>query len=430
MNNKYYVGGTGTGKTYRAIAEAKNGSYLIVVPCRQLAYEIAIDYDSISEIKTGEASDTIRDAGTGTVAVYESARNLDLEKYDTVIIDEFHFVTDYERGSVLIDILEKCQHDQKKVIAMTATDSVPARFLKSFQFEKIKLKQNRAYKKKRVNMNQAWDLARNGAQTIYFARKKPDFYKLREVAQELSVDLKYAEFISADLSPLERLEIQLRFQKGEIKLLVSTNIAAQGLNFPAELVIIEQNYYDSIELIEQKIGRVARPHVSDKKTGYYAYCNEYYEDEPFQRNRIRKKKIEKNREEEKKNHVYLNIDVDYLDSVYTREEIENLGLDLSSLRRDPEFSFDISDLDLSAHEVPYFDDENGYFEYGDIKYSKSAIAKILNKIQMAEGEFFSDDPEIIEVSIWQDAYSYLANLEREILKFIKSEIKSRKEDAA
>jgi hypothetical protein len=49
---KMYVGGTGSGKTYRAINE--NDNCIIAVPTRQLAYEIMLDYPDVKEIHTGE----------------------------------------------------------------------------------------------------------------------------------------------------------------------------------------------------------------------------------------------------------------------------------------------------------------------------------------------------------------------------------------
>jgi len=80
----------------------------------------------------------------------------------------------------------------------------------------------------------------------------------------LNIDIKKADIISANIPTAKRLETQIAFKRGELQLVLSTNVLAQGVNFPADLVIIEHNNWDEWEIVQQKIGRAGRPQFCDK----------------------------------------------------------------------------------------------------------------------------------------------------------------------
>jgi len=87
-------------------------------------------------------------------------------------------------------------------------------------------------------------------------------------ADYFSIDDSSIGILSANTPGVERLQTQLAFKEGRLQVVISSNVIAQGLNFPAQGVFVEHNEYDDWELVTQKIGRVARP-LSGLDEGFY-----------------------------------------------------------------------------------------------------------------------------------------------------------------
>jgi len=68
-----------------------------------------------------------------------------------------------------------------------------------------------------------------------------------------------ASLITREFSEYHIFKTMIDFQEGKINRLVSTNIAAQGLNLPCENLILHLNNWDGKKDICQKIGRLGRP---------------------------------------------------------------------------------------------------------------------------------------------------------------------------
>jgi late competence protein required for DNA uptake (superfamily II DNA/RNA helicase) len=269
IKNLIITGKTGCGKTFFSISEAKKlGKFAYLAPCRQLCYEIYIDYGfvDVDTLSTGEVK-----MGTGgnLFAVYESIRLEDLKNnYQTLIIDEAHFLTDEDRGGHLFDLIEEAKKLEINIFLVTATKN----FSKLRGFELVELqpiKKPPLFKK--INYNEYCNRRAIGVATIQF--------------------LKYSSNadLSADTLPSDRLQIQLDFRSGKKTFITSTNVLAQGINMPCENMLIEYNAYDSEELLLQKLGRLGRLGFSN--SDIVTYC--YYEkksDLKIKNKKINKKK--------------------------------------------------------------------------------------------------------------------------------------------
>lgn len=235
-------GATGSGKTYKAIHMAQEqGNMIYTAPCRQLVYETAIEYGTPEDaILTGEC----HREGTGDVyCVYESLTTELIDRYNTIIIDEAHFLTDVDRGGHLYEMIQYAQESHKNVLLVTATRNF--RILPGFKLMELSSLFAKKQKKKQITVEEYDALVEIGVPSITFLRYKDDRYM-------------YDYALTADTSAVERLKMQLAFKCGDITHIAATNVLAQGLNFPALNVKIEYNPYDSDELIQQKIGRLGR----------------------------------------------------------------------------------------------------------------------------------------------------------------------------
>lgn len=255
--NLVITGPTGCGKTYRAIKIAREigGKFAYLAPCRQLVYETYIQYASpASTLSTGEvhipAANEIEDSFFG---VFESHIPRDVK---TVIIDEAHFLVDAERGAALNKLIES---DIPAIILCSATMTADMRNFQNRAWSNISIPIRGEWKKRKIESNEFWARVEAGEPSIIF----------RKYSGDCGASGGFA--ITADALPHERLSAQLAFQRGEIKLIECTNVLAQGLNFPATNILIESNYWDSNELILQKLGRLGRPGWT-AKNAELTYC--------------------------------------------------------------------------------------------------------------------------------------------------------------
>ncbi len=350
------VGDTGTGKTYKAITENEN--FIIAVPTRQLAYELFIDYRKINSIATGEVHIS-PDQAKNAVVVYENLNEQVIDKFSTLIVDEAHFINDDERGGYLIKNIIYALSHNKKVVMATATDTISddvknllhinTTFLKPFKrVEKIEIDNDLKVK----------ELAKQGKSVLVFTKYRPDEYDVENYADRFGIKLSKADYISADIPTSERVSKQIMFRKGEIQLMVSSNVLAQGVNFPADIVVIEYNEWDSWEIINQKIGRAGRPQFTDKAYYLLQYMPE------------------KNQKTGTINQVTENIIMFYR-GIY------------------------IKDWNFKKHEVPY-----DITEYRGFKYSRRFLEKLEQKNLINNNE--------------QSALNFLRQEEEKLIDIIKA----------
>lgn len=269
MEKLIITGETGSGKTFFAINKCEK-PFIYLAPCRQLVYEVAQDYGKMDDaIMTGECHKKGK-LGSNCFAVYESAISK-IEKYKSIIIDEAHFLTDCERGQKLAEIIEKAISKNINIYLVTATNTIADEYLTELGFSKefLKSKFKIPIRKELDSYLDFWQKAKEGHKSIYFVRYKSDAYRIMKEAREEGLN---AEELTADTSASKRLDVQNKFRDGQIDVIISTNVIAQGLNFPCSNVLIEYNPYDPKELIAQKLGRLGRPNMYDGEEVFY-YCH-------------------------------------------------------------------------------------------------------------------------------------------------------------
>lgn len=265
MKTSLYTGDPGCGKTFRAIAEAT--SFVIAVPCRQLAYEIYWDYPKrISRIDTGEVH--MGNSGGNHVCVYENLPLAVIDQ-DTLIVDEAHYLNDAERGGALFEKILLNKKAGKKIVLLTATDTLSDEVRGVLEVEEIELQPfASAPTKIEISFGEFCDKVKAGMTTIVFTKFTPGENDVEYYAEAFGIESSCFGVLSAQTPTFERVETQLKFKTGKLQVVIATNVLAQGLNFPAQGVLIEHNEWDDWEIVSQKVGRVARP-LFGIREGYY-----------------------------------------------------------------------------------------------------------------------------------------------------------------
>ena len=326
MTKQIITGQTGCGKTYHTINEAKTlGKFAYIAPCRQLAYEIYIDYATLDDtLSTGEVKMGAKN--NNFYGVYESLTTDKIKNYQSLLIDEAHFITDGERGGHLVELIQQAEKDNINIFLVTATKN----FRKLKGFEVVELKPiKKPPTKKQISLYKYIERKNAGVPTLQFTKYKDD------------------AMMSADTSPSERLQLQLDYRAGKISFISATNVLAQGINMPCENLLIEHNPYDGDEILHQKLGRLGRMGFCDASE--VTYCITY-----------RPEKIKANKPKAK----IINRDV----------EITGWG----------------EPFIVPAHTVPYFYREGITSrppEYGSIRYSRQFLERaIQNKLSARQEE--------------------------------------------
>lgn len=261
-----YTGGTGCGKTYKAVTESDD--FVITVPCRQLAYEVWWDYQhKIGRIDTGEVH--FSDGPSNRVCVYENLSEDDVIEQGTLIVDEAQYLNDPDRGGALLQKVINNRAAGKQIILLTATDTLSNEVKQLLNVKKVEVKPFVPPPKKvRLDRVRFANRVYAGMQTIVFCRRIPTDWHVDYYAKLFGIDKENIATLSSDTPSFERLSVQIAFKQAEIQVVLATNLLAQGLNFPAEGVWIEHDPRDTWSLVQQKIGRVARPHFGMTE-GYY-----------------------------------------------------------------------------------------------------------------------------------------------------------------
>jgi hypothetical protein len=264
-----YTGPTGCGKTFTAITEteAKGKSFLMLVPCRQLAYEIFYDYPQVSRVDTGEVH--FGDRYGNCVCVYEGLGD-EVIMQDTLIVDEAHYLNDKDRGGALFEKILINRRAGKEIILLTATDTLSREVKAILNVQEIVLQPFTDVPEKiGIGVGEFCRKVKAGMSAIVFTKFVPKADEVAWYLERFGLDTSSVGVLSADTPSFERVTTQFDFKSGKLQVVIATNVLAQGLNFPAQGVLIEYNEHDDWALVTQKLGRIARP-LSGLKTGYYS----------------------------------------------------------------------------------------------------------------------------------------------------------------
>lgn len=263
MKTKLYSGAPGCGKTFKAVTEAT--SFVIAVPCRQLAYEIYWDYKKVSRIDTGEVH--MGDVGN-QVCVYENLP-YGVVVQDTLIVDEAHYLNDPERGGALFEKILLNKQAGKEIIFLTATDTLSDEVKEVLEVEETELPPfGDVPEKVELEFDAFCEKVKAGMTAIVFTKYMPSESDLSHYAECFGIGEDDIGMLSANTPSFERVKTQFDFKRGVVQVVIATNVLAQGLNFPAQGVLIEYNEWDDWEIVTQKLGRVARP-LFGLREGYF-----------------------------------------------------------------------------------------------------------------------------------------------------------------
>lgn len=304
--------GVGGGKTYTAMKEffSKSQDAYFALPTRSLAGELFIDYGKHTEsgLSTGEVK--AKNIGNPylnrTIGIYESFPIERIKKGDLnlLIIDEVHFITEKEsisnkqkgvkilqqqqsRGLYINNMIKTAMENQIKVIGLTATPTLdfvqygvnvhnlpPYKNInREFRVSNFDWNFNGDYSRLRFDYNNLPD------PTVLKKHKFIIFANSIKNAELLASHLKEKLHLNilpfhASQNPRDRIINQANFIDGKIHGLVATDIAASGINLPAELVFIPELNYAKEEHPEyhfqQMLGRAGRPKFSNQAIIYTA----------------------------------------------------------------------------------------------------------------------------------------------------------------
>merc|ERR1719359_2070977 len=95
-----------------------------------------------------------------------------------------------------------------------------------------------------------------------------------DLAWELKQEGHAAEAMSGDLSQSHRANVVQMFKNGEVKLVVTTDVMARGLDIPNITHVLVYDCYGGIDDYVHRIGRTARGH------GGYGHALVFYEFDP------------------------------------------------------------------------------------------------------------------------------------------------------
>lgn len=271
------TGPTGSGKTYRAIRDAKKlGKFVYIAPTGALCFDTYKQYQQ-DEVDSLSALGVVTKKGTGNHFTTYNL-NFNFDDYDCIIIDECHWAFEFENHGYVVNRILK--EFKKKIILVTGT--INFQIPENWVVEKIV--SNKNFKKEAVSYNVALELMRLGKPTLVLAQTKweaEDFieanlieYIYNEYGGLLEIKEKFNfEYISSGCTPLKIYESCHKYNKGEIKILVGTNILAQGVNLACEnLIALDSKSYSNKTLNSQKFGRLGRMNITEEDSVLTYHC--------------------------------------------------------------------------------------------------------------------------------------------------------------
>ena len=115
----------------------------------------------------------------------------------------------------------------------------------------------------------------------YLAQKKPDriiiFINTKRVAEKLNDYLKFngheCAMLTGDVPQTKRMSLLERFKRGDLSILVATDVAARGLHIPDVTHVVNYDLPQDCEDYVHRIGRTARAGASGDAVSFA--CEEY-----------------------------------------------------------------------------------------------------------------------------------------------------------
>jgi ATP-dependent RNA helicase SUPV3L1/SUV3 len=269
----FYIGETGSGKTYNALRQIKDKSTgLFLAPLRLLALEGQENIEELGfpcNLITGEEKDIKEDA----MFCSSTIEMLDVtEEYDIIIIDECQMLFDENRGWAWTQAI--VGSNAEEIVLTGSAEALEAiKFLTDYTGDKleiIELKKKTKAEKYKENVRSVRQIKDHTA-VVCFSKKR--ILELKNIFEKQTGN--QASVIFGALSPETRKEEARRFREEETKVVFATDAIGLGLNLPIENVLFDtlekfngkNKETISSSLAKQIVGRAGR--FGFFNTGYY-----------------------------------------------------------------------------------------------------------------------------------------------------------------
>ncbi|PID70616.1 DEAD/DEAH box helicase [bacterium DOLZORAL124_38_8] len=205
----------------------------------------------------------------GRVTDMQKRKHLKLQKIDYLILDEADEMLSMGFQEELDVILEHANKDRQTLLFSATMPNGMERIIEKYMHKPLEIKVAR---KSIGNKNVAHVAYTVHAKDRYAALKRivdfhPDIYGIvfcrtqretKEVADKLMEDGYNADAIYGDLSQAQRDRVMNAFRRGQLQLLVATDVAARGVDVKELTHVINYQLPDEAEVYIHRSGRTGR----------------------------------------------------------------------------------------------------------------------------------------------------------------------------
>lgn len=300
-NDVVLVSPTGSGKTLafllpitQLLSFDKVGvQVLILVPSRELAIQIEQVFKQMStpyKINCCYGGHSVRIeennfqhppavlVGTpGRLAHHLRRKNLNVDDTHTLILDEFDKSLEFGFKDEMEFIIEQCKHLKKRVLTSATTlKDIPAFVgLKNsielnYTTEHKELKSSLIVKSVRVEGDDKLEALMlligkiNAKSTIVFCNHRE---AVNRISEQLSLHKVDHGFYHGGLEQIDREKTLIKLRNGSINLLITTDLAARGLDIPEIEAVIHYQFPATEDVMIHRNGRTAR--MNAQGTAYF-----------------------------------------------------------------------------------------------------------------------------------------------------------------
>lgn len=300
-NDVVLISPTGSGKTLafllpiiKVLEENREGvQVLIVVPTRELAIQIEKVFKQMSTgfkinccygghavgIEENNLSHppAVLVGTPGRISHHLRRKNLDLNLTHTLILDEFDKSLEMGFTEDMSFIIKQCKHLQKRVLtSATPLNDIPdfvglkdAKVL-NYTTNHHQLKSALEIKSVRVKGDDKLEALMlllggiNSKSTIVFCNHRD---AVARIAEQLSIHKVQHGYYHGGMDQIDREKTLIKLRNGSINLLISTDLAARGIDIPEIEAVIHYQLPTTLDTMVHRNGRTAR--MSGKGTAYF-----------------------------------------------------------------------------------------------------------------------------------------------------------------
>ena len=300
-NDVVLISPTGSGKTLGFLlpiiqlldADKDGVQVLIIVPSRELAIQIEQVFKQMStsfKINCCYGGHSVRIeennfqhppavlVGTpGRISHHLRCKNLNVDNVHTLILDEFDKSLEFGFKDEMEFIIEQCKHLNKRIlISATAIEDIPAfvgikhSIELNYTTEHKELKSALVIKSVRVEGDDKLEALMlllgkiQAKSTIVFCNHRDTVNRISEQLELHRVDHGYYH---GGLEQIDREKTLIKLRNGSINLLITTDLAARGLDIPEIEAVIHYQLPTTEDTMIHRNGRTAR--MSAQGTAYF-----------------------------------------------------------------------------------------------------------------------------------------------------------------